>query len=148
LGVGVMNWLELAKDKSEIQRQISVSKAQLSKLVAPSASTLDARQSSAMKAAALLQFDLNAVFASIENVKEPGIRLRNMSLDVSAGSIRLEYELDFSEKAVVLTRILNEGNSARPWKFESLNTENMGSSNPLNGLPKMVGIWNARIKDL
>lgn len=151
MGVGVMKWLQIANDKAEIERQISILKIQISKLIAPSAPKLDARQASAIKAAALLQFDLNTVFASIENIIEPGTRLRNMALDVSTGTLRLEYELDSAEKAVALSQILNAGNGLRPWQLESLNAiggtgVGAGSLGSMGTTAKVIGIWNAQLK--
>jgi type II secretory pathway component PulL len=146
-----MTWLgyQISQEKREINLQI-----QSARLMIPSAPLVgiqkqDARYASSIKAASLLQFDLNKVFSTIENIAEPSTRLINITFDASAGSLRLEYELDSIEVAVVLTEKLNTGFEIRPWQLESLSAARSNISNGiLSPAAKTIGIWRCQIKNI
>ncbi|WP_036838898.1 hypothetical protein [Polaromonas sp. CF318] len=63
---------------------------------------------------------MNKVFASAENLKEIGVRLRGLTLNGTAGVLRLEFELDAMPKASAVTEALNGGYESRLWQLESL----------------------------
>lgn len=146
-----MTWLgyQISQEKREINLQI-----QSTRLMMPSAPIVgiqkqDARYASSLKAASLLQFDLNKVFSTIENIAEPSTRLINVTFDASTGSLRLEYELDSVEVAVVLTEKLNDGYELRPWQLESLSTSRSNISNAIpSSAAKTIGIWHCQIKNI
>lgn len=109
----------------------------------------DSRYASSLKAVSLLQFDLNKVFSTIENIAEPTVRLVNMTFDATAGTLRLEYELESVETAVLLTGKLNAGYETRPWKMESLSNTRVSNITSVNTVtPKTLGVWSCQIKNL
>lgn len=137
---------QIFQEKQEINQQI-----QNARLLMPGKpivvdSKPDSRYTGSLKAASLLQFDLNKVFLTIENIAEPSVRLVNMTFDASIGTLRLEYELDSVELAVVLTEKLNSGYEVRPWKLESLSNaraNNISGVNP--AASKTIGVWSSQI---
>jgi hypothetical protein len=94
----------------------------------------------------LLQMDLNKVFSAVENLNEPGVRLRSMDLDAAGNSLRLEYELDSIQHAVTVTADLNAGYAHGPWHLESVS----GSGALQPGVPaqKFRGLWSAAVDRL
>lgn len=146
-GVTVWQWQKSDRAIRETESRLQIVRQKLSQLSAPKESPLNPRQGSAEQAAKLLQQDLNKVFATIENLKEPGTRLRNLSLDGSSGALRLEYEIDSVGKAASLTTILNAGYDTRPWQLESVST---AASNPMGFGSALThrGIWSVQLDKL
>ena len=70
--------------------------------------------------------NLNKVFASAENLKEPDTRLRNLSFDGSSSALRLEFEIDSLPRAASVTAILNAGYDSQPWQLESVRASGSG----------------------
>jgi hypothetical protein len=137
------------QEKQEISQQIQKIRLQMSVKPAPVKSKPDARLTSGFKAASLLQFDLNRVFSTIENMTEPSTRLINMSFDASAGSLKLEYELDSVEVAVKLTEKLNAGYSLKPWQLESLSAIRSNNMKVvLDPVSKTIGVWSCYIRNI
>lgn len=138
---------QIFQEKQEINQHI-----QNSRLLMPGKpivvdSKLDNRFTSSLKVASLLQFDLNKVFSAIENIAEPSTRLINITFDASASTLRLEYELDSVEVAVVLTEKLNSGYEVRPWKLESLSNAKANNILSVNAAAsKTIGVWSSQIK--
>jgi hypothetical protein len=95
---------------------------------------IDARLANTRQAADLLQRDLNGVFTLLESIKEPNVRLRNLSLDSATGTARLEYEVDSIPRASSVTVTLNAGYAQAPWQLESINATSAGPT-PQAGLP-------------
>jgi hypothetical protein len=91
-----------------------------------------------------LQTNLNNVFTLVENVKEPSVRLRNLSLDNASDAVRLEYELDSLPRASSITLALNAGYDYSPWRLESISA--------INGLQaastQFRALWSANIGKL
>lgn len=140
---------QIAQQKREINLQIQSTGSVMPGALASVVSKQDSRNGSSLKSASLLQFDLNKVFNTIENIAEPSIRLVNMTFDASAGTMRLEYELESVETAVVLTEKLNTGYEAKPWKLESLSSARTSSTTVPNiAAPKTNGVWSCQIKHL
>jgi hypothetical protein len=107
------------------------------KAVAPATqSTMptDPRVANSRHAADLLQHDLNSVFTLVESIKEPNVRLRNLSLDIATGTARIEYELDSIPRASSVTVTLNAGYVQGPWQLESISATSAGIV-PQAGLP-------------
>jgi hypothetical protein len=147
--VSTRDWRINSADTTLIENQLELLRKPVLNVGKPSETKLDDRYSSTSKALTLIQQDLNAVFATIENINDPAIRLSSMALDVPAGVLRLEYELDSIEVAVILTEKLNGGYEMRPWKLESLNaTKVVTSLNQQAVSPKIVGIWTMQLKNI
>ncbi|OOG37826.1 hypothetical protein [Polaromonas sp. A23] len=146
-GVTVWQWQKSDRAIRETGSRIEGVRQKLSQLNAPKESLPNPRHGSAEQAAKLLQQDLNKVFATIENLKEPGTRLRNLSLDGASGALRLEFEIDSVGKAASLTALLNTGYDNRPWQLESVST---ATSNPM-GFGSALnhrGIWSVQLDKL
>lgn len=140
---------KVSLEKREINLQIQSAKLQMSGAPIVGIQKQDSQNASSLKAASLLQFDLNKVFSTIENIAEPSTRLLNITFDASAGSLRLEYELDSVQVAVVLTEKLNNGYEVRPWQLESLSTTRANISNDVSSsIAKTIGIWRCNIKNI
>ena len=137
------------QEKQELNHQTQNARLLMPSKVVAVATKQDSRYASSIKAASVLQFDLNKVFSTIENISEPTTRLINLTFDASTGSLRLEYELNSIEVAVVMTEKLNSGYEAKPWQLESLSA---ARSNAPNGnsssVTKTIGIWRCQIKDI
>ena len=137
------------QEKLDLKHQIDGIRSQL--LIKPKAININSnsKQASSLKAAELLQFDLNKVFSTIENIAEPSTRLINISFDANAGSLRLEYELDSTEVAVKLTEKLNSGYDVRPWLLDNLSTQRASGSNGIaNTAQKTIGVWRCNVKSI
>jgi ABC-type multidrug transport system fused ATPase/permease subunit len=118
----------------------------------PSTMPTDPRVANSRQAADLLQHDLNSVFTLVESIKAPNFRLRNLSLDSSAGTVRLEYELDSIPSAASLTLALNTGYSDHPWRLESVLANNNLLPSASNGQPATSpstgayrAVWSAHL---
>lgn len=109
---------------------------------------VDARQASSEQAAKILQQDLNKVFASTENLKEMGVRLRNLNLDSPAGTLRLEFELDSLPRAASLTAVLNGGYDNRPWQLESVTGANATNTMGIPSAQTLRGLWSVDLRKL
>jgi hypothetical protein len=118
--VVALYWHKTNKALQDIESRTATSQQQITQLNARRVIVADPRQASAEQAVQLLQQDLNKVFASAENLKETGVRLRGVTLDGSAGVLRLEFELDAMPSASIVTTSLNSGYENRPWQLESV----------------------------
>lgn len=139
-GAYAWQWHGASRLARETEDLISVARQNLALLGAPKEAPLNPKRASAEQAAKLLQQDMNKVFATIENLKEPGTRLRNLSLDGASGILRLEFEIDSVVRASTLTAALNEGYGTRPWQLESVssaassNFTGFATSHPMRAL--------------
>lgn len=130
-----------------LDEQIGQTEQQLLKLRAPT--TSNPRLASARQAAQLLQVDLNKAFATVENIREPGVRLRSFQLDPGSDRVRLEYELDSMAKAAAITSLLNTGYSRAPWQLEGVSTTGGGTQAGVMSMSQTVrGIWSAPLGKL
>lgn len=111
---------------------------QLLRTPAPPAQA-DPRSASTQLATQLLQLDLNKAFAAAENLQAPGTRLRGLTLEATANTLRLEYELDSMDKASTITEALNTGYEGRPWQLESVSAATA---------PTFRGQWVGQLKKL
>ncbi len=145
----VVTWMgyQISQEKREINLQIQNTRLMMPSAPIVSIQKQNARYASSFKAATLLQFDLNKVFSTIENIAEPSTRLINITFDALAGTLRLEYEIDSIEVAVVLTEKLNSGFEVRPWKLDSLSNPRANNISGTNAVAsKTIGIWSCQIK--
>jgi hypothetical protein len=88
------------------------------------------------------------VFASAENLKETGVRLRNLNLDGAAGVLRLEFELGAMDKASTVTEALNGGYERRPWQLESVTGAGGGSQIGFASAQVVRGLWFVQLSKL
>jgi hypothetical protein len=140
------------QEQRQIQNAIALLRQQAAPppLPAPIKQQADPRLGSSHQAAEVLQRDINGVFTIIEAIKEPHVRLRNLSIDNTGNLVRLEYELDSVPRASSLTLALNAGYAQTPWKLESINL--ISTSKELQpGLPSVSlyrGQWSAALDKL
>ena len=105
--------------------------------------------------------NLNKVFASAENLKEPDTRLRNLSFDGSSSALRLEFEIDSLPRAASVTAILNAGYDSQPWQLESVTASGSGANggvgmgtSPMSASPfvptsqSLRGVWSVQLGKL
>ncbi len=155
LGALGWRWTQLHSRAMQESDRIAALQVQLQKARTPIQARMDPRQASAEQAAQLLQQDLNKVFVTAENLNEPGVRLRGMTLDNTAGVLRLEYDLDSIVKASVVTEALNAGYENRPWQLEGVSGSAgnglAGNGSVMQMVPTATvfrGVWVARLKNL
>ncbi len=120
--VGATGWhaWQSLQSTQGLQSQIALTKLQVQKLQTQLSPPPNPRHDSLAQAAKLLQQDLGRAFATIENLKEEGVRLRAVKLDANSGTLQLEYELDAMARAATVTALLNAGYDSRPWRMESV----------------------------
>ncbi len=95
-----------------------------------------------------MQLDLNKAFAVVENIREPGVRLRSMQLEPAGNTLRLEYELDAMAKATLITELLNAGYDVPPWWFESVSASGSAQAAYLPVTQTVRGIWSVQLGKL
>lgn len=148
MGWASWQWQKTSSAVRDTENRIGVARQQLELLNAPKEIRLNPKQAGAEQAVKLLQQDLNKVFATVENLAEPGTRLRNLSLDGASGILRLEFELDSMNRAASLTTIFNTGYEHRPWQLESVS--GAASNNPIGFATAQTirGIWTVQLDKL
>lgn len=105
----------------------------------------DSRRTELQGVAAALLRDWNPAFATVENMRQPGMRLLLLHLDAASGTIRVEYELESVAQAAALTADLNAGFAAAPWRLETIG----GTAAPAVGRSGRVrAAWNTRLDAL
>lgn len=107
----------LSKSEKELRFQLDELQQQVGLRQTPPTQTASPRQAAAQRALASLQFDLNKVFSTIENVKVSGARLTAVTFDMGSGSLVLEYILESPSHAQAVTDALNSGYDSRPWRL-------------------------------
>jgi hypothetical protein len=131
-----------------IEDQIAITKEKMPIPGPPPLPVVDLKHASSEQAAKLLQQDLNKVFSSAENLKEPGVRLRSLTLDNLSSTVRLEFELDALPKASSLTDALNVGYEDRPWQIESVNGAGSNIASGFATTQTFRGLWFAQLDKL
>lgn len=116
---------------------------------------LNAQQKKLLQIASELNMDLNPVFAVVENVNVAGTLLKTMQLDKTSGTLRLEFQMEDSNKASEISQALNAGNESHPWVLERITSQNFSTNASVNsavgGLQpqenrfKAQGSWYVRI---
>lgn len=145
--VGGVAWLwQLAELTAQQENaRIAAVREQLLQIRTPVATQADPRRTSSAQAAQLLQRDLNLAFSTVEHLQEPGARLRGLSWEAAANTLRLEYALDSVLKAATVTEALNAGDERRPWQLESVGGAGAngasGSVSMTSGPPAFRGVW-------
>jgi hypothetical protein len=145
--VGVY-WQKTNRALQDIENRTAITQQQITQLNARRVVVADPRQASAEQAVQLLQQDLNKVFASAENLKETGVRLRGLTLDGAAGVLRLEFELDAMPTASIVTAALNGGYESRPWQLESVTGAGGGGQIGFASAQVVRGLWLVQISKL
>lgn len=148
-GILVGQWWQVNRSAREVSSRLVIEQERLQHLRVPLLTPADPRYASAEQAARLLQQDLNKAFATVESLQEPGVRLRNLNLEVASNVLRLEYELDSMAKASSITTTLNAGYESRPWQLESVSAV---GGNPQVGVVASAqavrGIWSGQLGKL
>jgi len=145
-------WQQARELRGATQARLALAAQQTARTAEPQNSTgVDSREASKLAAARLLQKDINAAFATVENLREGGTRLRSLSLDTTGDLLRVEYELDTLARAASLTFALNAGYDTRVWSLESVSTPAGDAGQPgafATGRPAGRAIWSARMNRL
>jgi hypothetical protein len=110
----------LRQNQRDLDQSIALLRKQTDAPATLQKTAIDPRIANTLQAVEWLQHDLNKVFTLLESIKEPNARLRNLSLDSAAGTVRLEYELDTIVRASSLTLVLNAGYAQAPWQLENI----------------------------
>jgi len=147
-GAVALYWHRTDRVLRDIESRTATSQQQITQLNARRVIVADPRQASAEQAVQLLRQDLNKVFASAENLKETGVRLRGLTLDGSAGALRLEFELDAMPTASVVTAALNGGYENRPWQLESVTGAGGGGQIGFTSAQVVRGLWIVQVSKL
>ena len=139
-------WQKLDRTTRDIHEQIVAIEQALERVRAPALSITDPRQASIDQAVKLLGRDLNKAFATVENLRQPGVQLRALALDGTSDTIRLEYDLNSMAKVSLVTAALNGGYENAPWKLESVigsGASTVGSAAQTAAVFR--GIWLVRV---
>lgn len=122
-----------ATEKLKVQAQLAAEQAR------------DPRRAELASVASALSRDWNPAFATVENLRQPGLRVLQLHLDGASGSIRLEYEVDAFAQAAAVTADLNAGYATAPWRLESIGRI-AAATGP--GNERLRAAWTARIDTL
>lgn len=141
-------WQKKDRAARDIESRAAIAEQQITQLSARRVVVADPKQASAEQAAQLLRQDLNKVFASAENVKETGVRLRGLNLDGTTGVLRLEFELDAMPTASIVTAALNGGYENRPWQLESVTSTGGGGPIGFASAQVLRGLWFVQVDKL
>ena len=144
-------WLQRSGLPQDIDSRIVEIKAQIQRAQTPVVAIVDPRQTSTEQAIRFLRTDFNKVFAVVENLNEPGARLRALTWDASSSTLRLEYDLDSVVRASVVTTALNGGYEAPPWKLESITASNglvAAGAAPTAPVAVFRGVWAVMVERL
>jgi hypothetical protein len=97
-----------------------------------------------------LQADLNALFATVENIAEPGTRLATLTMDASSGIVLIEYEMETMGQVAILTSAMNSGHSTPPWKLVSVNSvaSNSRVASVAASAGKLRAQWQANLSEI
>lgn len=148
-GATTMYWKKTNRATREMESRATATQNKIAQLNAQQVVVTDPRQASAEQAVQLLQQDLNKVFASAENLKETGVRLRGLNFDVTAGVLRLEFELDAMQTASIVTAALNGGYENRPWQLESVTVAGGGAGQiGFTSAQGVQGLWFVQVGKL
>lgn len=142
----------LASAASAATAAIDIARAEIEKQRRPILSKPLPRGQSASRVIALLQWDVNKVFSTTENVDVAGTRLTSMTLDLASGNLGLEYALEQSTLAQTVTEALNSGYENKPWQLSRItndtsrpsNSVSMGNS-VLQNKTNVSGYWRITI---
>lgn len=131
------------------RKELAAINLKIEQLRAPKQEVVDPRRDASIQAAKLLQYDLNKVFATVENLSEPGTRLASLSVDATASLVRLEYQLDSMPRAASVTAVLNAGLERSQWNLESVvATPAQQGLMAMPGLMPVRGVWSANLERL
>lgn len=147
-GAAGWRWVQLQTTAQELAAQLQATQQDIQHLRQPVLNPADPRYASAEQAARLLQLDLNKAFAVVENIKEPGVRLRSMQLEPAGNTLRLEYELDAMAKATLITELLNTGYDVPPWQLESVSASGGNQAAYISSTQAARGIWSVQLGKL
>ena len=151
VGSAGWHWLQRGGQTRDIDTRIAEIKVQIRRAQTPVVVAVDPRHTSTEQAIRHLRTDYNKVFAVVENLNEPGARLRALTLDVSSNTLRLEYDLDSVVKASAVTAALNAGYEARPWRLDSVAASNGSMAAgvvPTVPVVTFRGVWSVAVARL
>ena len=134
----------LYQQKLETISAINRINERLRSLREPPSTAIDPQYASALRAAQLLQADLNPLFATVEGLQQPGTKLSSLSVDLAAGSARVEYMTDAVKSATEIAARLNDGYSTGPWRLESVSA----APSALGSSQAVRAVWLVRLSDL
>lgn len=157
--VGLGAWGNQLQQKIEIREKAQERSAELQQ--SQKQSQIDANKPLSTQEKKLLQLaneinlDLNPIFAVVENINIAGALLKNMQMDKSSGTLRLEFQMEDPSRASEISQALNAGDESHPWVLERISTQNSSTSasaNSIVGGPqyqenrfKAQGSWSIRL---
>lgn len=113
----------------------------------PTTTDANAKSADTSKAIRLLDFDMNKVFAPLEQVNVRGAKLTNMTLNMEAGTVELVYDLERPSRAHDISDALNSGYDSHPWHLTQVesyeNPDANGLANPTGAQTPASGTWRA-----
>jgi hypothetical protein len=100
-----------------------------------------------------LQSDLGKALRTIETLKIPAVRLRNLAIDNAQGTINIDLELGSLAQASVVSEALAAGYKKSPWVLISATAQGAGSAASEPGIsvavnPAFLGKWRAKLAEL
>lgn len=109
------------------------------------AANADPTQAQFRKVQGQLQLDWSPVFATVENLREPGTRLVSLVIGSDTQTIQVEYEVESLAQAARLTSAMNAGLPQPAWKLASVSAVSAGG---LAASERMRGIWRGQLNGL
>ena len=138
-------WYQAAKAAKPTQQALVEARAQLEKFKQREAPLIDPRAASLQQASDLLQRNLNSIFSTAENMQEPGTKLKSLSYDATANTLRLDYELDSMARSSSVTAVLNAGYEKKPWSLDAATATATGQSGTSTNAVSARASWTGRI---
>ncbi len=130
----------------EAQAKFSILQAKPAATSQPSHAPAFSRQ--ANLAAQLLQTDLSKAFASLENLKIPGVRLQSLTLNASQNLVEVEFEFSQLGQTSDISEALMSGYAKSPWQLMSANALARASTQSASAGTGFTGRWQAKLDQL
>jgi hypothetical protein len=112
-----------------------------------------AKKRQASQIAQLLQSDLGKALRTLETLKIPAVKLRNLTIDNAQGLIDIDVELANLEQVSVLSQALAAGYTKSPWVLISATAQSASPSGSQSSIPVSfnsiyLGKWRAKLAEL
>ena len=140
-------WGQLKSESSITQQSLAQLRTQLKTSNQKPTALSEPRGNNLQQVSDLLQRNLNSAFATAENMKEPGTKLKSFSYDAVANTLRLDYELDSMVRTSSVTAVLNAGYDTRPWNLDTVTTINTNQANTSASANSARASWTGKIAD-
>ncbi len=142
VSAALLHWRKLRLVDGTVHQQITALVAKERRAEMPLPTQSMPRLGNASQAARLLQFDMNKIFASIENLQLTGVKVRGVTFDASSELVNLEMEVSNMSSVPSVTDALNAGYQQPPWRLVQLIRSNDGNESP-SAPARYLGYWAA-----